>query len=217
LPERIGFGGTQRLAVHRLPGGGRVIDALGRDDADIAWSGIFTGPDASARARLLDGMRVAGAALPLTWDAFYYTVLIERFEAQYAHPTWVPYKLSCTVLRDEAAPVAIATPDLVGSLLADLTVAAVATDTSAAVAAIAASGATNRGTAAYAAADGAVRAASVGLDATIATSGAMLATAEPNTAAGLDRAADTAGTLAAAALASGYVRRAAVNLAAAGT
>jgi hypothetical protein len=45
-PERIRFGGAQRLAVHKLPGGARVIDALGPDDTEIGWSGIF-----AARAR----------------------------------------------------------------------------------------------------------------------------------------------------------------------
>src|SRR5689334_14980148 len=51
LPARVGWGGRQRMAVHRLPGGRRVIDAMGRDDADIAWTGVFTGSDAVARAR----------------------------------------------------------------------------------------------------------------------------------------------------------------------
>ena len=43
LPSGINFGGRQRLALHRLPGGSRVIDALGRDDAQISFAGIFTG------------------------------------------------------------------------------------------------------------------------------------------------------------------------------
>ena len=75
LPSSITIGGHQRLAIHRLPGGLRIIDALGPDPADIAFSGIFTGPDAADRARLLDALRVAGAALPLAWDAFMYTVV----------------------------------------------------------------------------------------------------------------------------------------------
>ena len=53
LPANIGFGGEQRLAVHCLPGGARVIDVLGRDDAEITFSGIFSGSDATLRARTL--------------------------------------------------------------------------------------------------------------------------------------------------------------------
>ena len=58
VPERISFGGRQAIVVHRLPGGARVIDAMGRDDAEIAFSGIFSGPDATRRARTLDRAEV---------------------------------------------------------------------------------------------------------------------------------------------------------------
>ena len=37
VPATINVGGAQRLAVHRLLGGIRVIDALGRDDSDISF------------------------------------------------------------------------------------------------------------------------------------------------------------------------------------
>ena len=57
LPGWVRFGGAQRLAVHQMPGGARVIDMLGRDDAEICWSGVFSGSDAPERARLIDLMR----------------------------------------------------------------------------------------------------------------------------------------------------------------
>src|SRR5690242_17085448 len=70
VPERIRFGGAQRLTVHKLPGGARVIDALGPDDTELGWSGIFAGPDATERALLLDQLRVRGAVLPLkSWNS----------------------------------------------------------------------------------------------------------------------------------------------------
>ena len=31
IPERINFGGAQRLVVHKLVGGNRTVDALGSD------------------------------------------------------------------------------------------------------------------------------------------------------------------------------------------
>jgi hypothetical protein len=217
VPERIAFGGGQRLAIHRLPGGGRVIDAMGRDDADLVWSGIFTGPEAADRARLLDALRVQGAVLPLTWDAFFYSVVIARFDAEYAHPNWVPYKITCTVLRDEATGVAAPVTDLSGSVFADLASAGRAIDTTAATVALAAAGATSRGTATYAAATTAVSALATQLNAAAATAEATLSATPLNTATGLTQAADAAGTLAAATRASGYVARAAVNLANAST
>lgn len=36
IPPCINFGGRQRLAMHRMPDGARIVDALGRDDAQIA-------------------------------------------------------------------------------------------------------------------------------------------------------------------------------------
>ena len=103
ISSGINFGGRQRLAVHRLPGGTRVIDALGRDDAQISFSGIFTGADATLRARSLDELRVAGSTLSLTWDVLFYTVVISDFHADYRNGWWIPYRVVCTVLQDEAS------------------------------------------------------------------------------------------------------------------
>lgn len=105
LPASITWGGAQSLTIHRLPGGARVIDAMGRDDADITWSGIFSGPNAAVRARELDLMRGDGSLWPLTWDSFFYSVVIARFEADHRRGNWVPYRITCTVLQDEAAAV----------------------------------------------------------------------------------------------------------------
>ncbi len=117
IPESINFGGTQRLAIHRLAGGGRVIDSLGRDDADIRFAGTFSGSDATARARVLDELRVAGTSLSLSWDVLYYTVVIQRFEADYRNGWWIPFRITCSVLRDEAS-----SPNLtIGSLADDVT------------------------------------------------------------------------------------------------
>jgi hypothetical protein len=120
IPCGINFGGKQRLAVHRLPGGVRVIDALGRDDADIAFSGIFCGDNATLRARLLDEMRASGALLPLTWDVFFYTVVVAQFQANYSTSNWIPYRITCTVLLDEASALIQAAVSLGASVLSDV-------------------------------------------------------------------------------------------------
>lgn len=98
VPERITLGGKQRLAVHTLPGGTRVVDAMGPDDGELAWSGMISGIDGAERVRQLDGLRRTGQALPLGWDGWRFTVIISRFEADCASPWWVPYQISCTVL-----------------------------------------------------------------------------------------------------------------------
>src|SRR5271154_5082483 len=79
VPEKISFGGQQRVAVQNLIGGGRVVATLGIDDGRISFSGIFSGTDAVARAQMLDAARASGLAVPLVWDSFYYTVIIADF------------------------------------------------------------------------------------------------------------------------------------------
>ena len=98
IPEQIRFGGKQRLVVHVLPGGGRVVDAMGADEGPIAWSGVFSGPSAAARVRLLEQLRRNGSAVLLTWEGWRYTVIVETFEATSTNPAWIPYSLKTCVV-----------------------------------------------------------------------------------------------------------------------
>ena len=209
LPSSITLGGTQRLAIHRLPGGVRIIDALGPDPADIAFAGIFSGPDAADRARLLDTLRISGAALPLAWDAFLYTVILARFEADYRSPWWIPYRISCTVVRDEAAAAVTAILDLGSSITADLVSAG--SYGSSAVGAISVAGATSLGTPAFAAAQTAIGSALSGISSQIATTEPLLRTSN------ISAAVQATGLLAQLSTSQGYVERAARNLAEATT
>ena len=107
VPAWVRFGGRQRLAVHALPGGGRVVDALGADEGDLAWSGAFSGADAAARAQTLDELRRGGQPLLCAWGSWAYQVIIAEFEAQAAGPWWVPYRLRLLVLYDASRPPAV--------------------------------------------------------------------------------------------------------------
>jgi hypothetical protein len=215
LPGQIRFGGAQRLAVHQLPGGVRVVDAMGRDDAQIVWRGAFSGADAVERARMLDLLRVAGSPLPLTWDGFCYTVLIARFDAEYTRPNWIPYGIACTVLRDEtAAPIAVVA-SLAAAGLADLGTAdgfSCGVDLSAAAATLAVAGATTLGTAAYASAVTALGGVSALLDGELIGAESAIGAAVDITSAAV-----AAQQLAAVVAARGYIDRTAANLANAGT
>lgn len=209
LPSSITLGGRQTLAIHKLPGGIRIIDALGPDPADLAWSGIFTGPDAADRARLLDTLRIAGTSLLLSWDAFLYTVVIERFDADYRSPWWIPYRLSCAVVLDEAAAILTAILSLAPAINADLAIAG--SFAAPAAAAIAIPGATTAGTAAYAAAAAAIAA-------NVASLNSQITAAEPAIQApDVPTAAAACATLAQLTAAQAYTARAARNLADAST
>lgn len=98
IPQCVRFGGRQSLAVHRLPGGGRVVDAMGAEEAPVGWSGVFSGPSAAARVRLLEQLRRDGGALPLSWEGWRYTVVIGSFVAETVNAAWIPYRVQVVVV-----------------------------------------------------------------------------------------------------------------------
>lgn len=104
IPSEINFGGSQSISVKQLVGGQRIIDAMGRSDDDITWSGLFFGPTALFRAQFLDGMRVQGAQLRLTWSRFNYIVVIKEFRASFQRYYQIPYQITVTVIQDLNQP-----------------------------------------------------------------------------------------------------------------
>ena len=229
VPCGINFGGKQRMAVHRLPGGARVIDVLGRDDTDISFSGIFCGDNATLRARLLDEMRALGALLPLTWDVFFYTVVISQFQADYATSNWIPYKITCTVLRDEASALIEGALSLAASVLSDIGTAVTraasgGVDISALPSAMTDPSSTVRDTAAYGTAQSGLAGAQASLGGAIndveTTLPATTITGPGTAASGVANLTSAVGAsqqLSQLTLAQAYVGRAATNLATAST
>lgn len=120
IPEKINFGGKQQVVVHRLPGGRRVVDTMGRDDTDLEWAGVLTGPDALERARQLDVMRVEGKPQTLLWAKFRYKVILSDFEAEFQRWYQIPYKLTCTIIKDDSAGNTVDALDLDADLKGDL-------------------------------------------------------------------------------------------------
>jgi hypothetical protein len=115
VPEEIGFGGDQKLAIKKMLGGVRDIQALGTDWRPIAWSGQFfptqSGQSALDRALTLEQMKNAAQPLALSWDELYLMVYIRTFEPDYRFAR-IPYKIVLEVLQDLTAPVyADADPD----------------------------------------------------------------------------------------------------------
>jgi hypothetical protein len=120
VPDNIGIGGEQALVVHKLPGGSRVIDAMGADHRDITWSGRFRSGNAEARARLLDGYRNGGKQWLLQWSTYRYLVIVKSFEAQYQQPFEIPYSVTCLVVADQSAPVLTGIPAIDAIIGSDL-------------------------------------------------------------------------------------------------
>jgi hypothetical protein len=210
VPGRVLFGGAQSLAVHKLPGGVRVIDAMGRDDSDITWAGVISGADASARASMLDAMRAAGNVLPLSWDQFFYSVLISRLQMDYTSPWWIEYRIICKVLLDEAQADAAVGISAASEIAADLASAGAYVGVAAALAATSAAGALTSGTADAVAAAASLSAVQGTISQGIAGAEIGLGSSD------LAAAVSASGTLAQLCSAQAYVGRAVANLAEAG-
>jgi len=124
IPEKITFGGTQHLAKHEMVGGVRVIDAMGRSDMPLSWSGLFQGESALSRARYLDTLRVNGAALQLAWSELRYLVVISDFQADFHRFYQIPYRITCEVVQDLTIPMnVIANPGIDELIDSDMTTA----------------------------------------------------------------------------------------------
>ena len=119
VPERVNFGGNQKLVVHRLPGGTRIIDAMGDDPVKPQWSGFLSGPSAAARGRQINALRLAAAPVKLSFGPYSVQVVVERFEAQFERSGyWIPYTIQCEVLPplpSAQAPGGSALASLIGS------------------------------------------------------------------------------------------------------
>jgi hypothetical protein len=100
-PREMMSGGNQAMVVHKLPGGSRVIDTLGPDEADIRWDGFFFGNDAYANVLALDAIRVAGQVVPLIWGGQFRSVIVNNFIYRVRRmPNWCFYDISCTVYQN---------------------------------------------------------------------------------------------------------------------
>ena len=117
-PEKLPWGGAQHVTNHKLPGGARVVDVMGRDDRDLRWSGYFLGGLSNLKARTIDAMRVAGAPVTLSWPGFQRTVIVTDFMCSSERNGYMlPYSVTCLVLT-AAAPAGA--PTLLGQIGADI-------------------------------------------------------------------------------------------------
>jgi hypothetical protein len=100
VPDLLPAGGHQAMVIHKLPGGARVIDTLGRDDNDIIWRGQFFEQNALNKCVQLDAMRQAGSVLQLQFAGQSRQVVISQFIYSIRRfPMWVEYAITCTVYQ----------------------------------------------------------------------------------------------------------------------
>ncbi len=101
VPGRISIGGAQAVTIHKTPGGGRIIDAMGADPGTIVWRGMFVGPDAAQRARRLDFMRQQGSPYGLSFGDYMFNVVIVHFEYDYQDQgAVISYRIRTEIVPD---------------------------------------------------------------------------------------------------------------------
>lgn len=129
IPSEIPFGGQQRVAIHKLVGGVRVIDSLGRDDRALTWSGILMGKSAADRAGYLDSFRADGKARSLSWGPRSYMVIVQDFTPVYRRQYEIFYTISCEVVTDLTQPATqVPTPPIDAAIGDDLSSASSLSD-----------------------------------------------------------------------------------------
>ena len=103
VPNHITIGGSQAVTIHKLPGGGRIIDAMGSDDGAVAWHGLFVGPNAAQRARSLDVMRVQGIPQVLSFGDYSFNVIIVHYDYDYQERgTIINYRIRAEIVPNPA-------------------------------------------------------------------------------------------------------------------
>jgi hypothetical protein len=118
-PQSMMLGGRQALVIHKLPGGSRVIDELGPDEADISWKGFFFGNDTPGIVLNLDAMRAGGGVVPLIFAGQYRSVILAQFIARWRrYPIWAEYEITCVVTQNPSLGVLGAVAQSIDNLVA---------------------------------------------------------------------------------------------------
>ena len=124
VPSRISIGGAHAVTIHRLPGGGRVIDAMGMDDGAVKWSGYFTGPIATARARVIDSIRRAGEPVELIFGDYTFTVIVVHFEYDLQdRGAVISYRIRTEIIPDNEPTADVTSGTALASLSNDIVAA----------------------------------------------------------------------------------------------
>lgn len=97
-PDAINEGSGQLIAEQKLIGGDRVLDAMGPDPEPIEWTGRWRDASAVGNDQLMVAMAEAGAAVPCTWNGYFFTVLIERYKSKYESYREIVYTVKLCVL-----------------------------------------------------------------------------------------------------------------------
>jgi hypothetical protein len=82
-----------------MPGGVKVVQAMGYFEGEKSWSAAFYGSNGVSRAVQLAAMCAAGTVVILVWDQFTFPVIISKFVCNYERiGAWLPYEITLVVV-----------------------------------------------------------------------------------------------------------------------
>lgn len=110
VPESVTLAIAQKLSINKFVGGRRSGNAMGKDDHDITWSGVFAGTNALDRIAFLRYLTAQGTPLLLSLFDFKFSVLIRNFSPQIERYYRIPYSISFVVIEDLSNPVTTPLP-----------------------------------------------------------------------------------------------------------
>ncbi len=121
VPESFTRDGTMQPVVHRLIGGGRVVQLMGGDPRTRKLRGILTGPGAVDRALALEALRDSGVAVALAIGAWVEQVVVTALSLDYASQgSVIRYELQAEALPASPDAFAPTLGGVVGGALSDL-------------------------------------------------------------------------------------------------
>jgi hypothetical protein len=121
VPEQIPWGGSQGVVKQIRPGGVVDMALMGVVFPPITWTGFFNGAAARSRARQVYAMLNAGAPVSLSWGDRLYTVIVANFTSRERYSNWIPYSVTCDVVRDETLAGGSQPPTLLAQVSQDIT------------------------------------------------------------------------------------------------
>jgi len=103
-PEELALGGFQSLAIHPVPGGGRIAQKFGAYAPEqINWKGFITGQDAQDRSKALDQLRIDAEEIDLTWQGYRFTGVVQNYVAR-ERSGYIEYEIEFRPLIDQNNP-----------------------------------------------------------------------------------------------------------------
>ncbi|WP_460528802.1 hypothetical protein [Chitinimonas naiadis] len=103
IPEELAIAREQKLVVHDLVGGGRVVDAMGTQLKPIEWTGWLLGKDAFDRAKQLAAMCEAGQVVALDAGRIGAKVIVQTFTYRFQTFYKIPYSITVLPLPPAAS------------------------------------------------------------------------------------------------------------------